>query len=269
MKIVILYSGGLDSFLLKKWAEKYYPKAEIKCIYYAHGADSEWQEVSRLPDYVEVRRVDWINDKCRPLAKKDDPFAGAIYIPGRNLVFSVLAASQEIANEVWMGTVYDEDNPKATDKNEYFREDTSALLSYVLSPFIDKVKVRFPFVEERWTKRNCVKWAIGNGVTPEELMSTVSCWNHQGMPCGECKQCFKRWLVFKLNGFEEKYLQHPLDSDYGLTLIDDYLLAYYEKRCNKDEECVVRNLFDAHTANLLPENVMKYLDKVDKWREWT
>jgi 7-cyano-7-deazaguanine synthase in queuosine biosynthesis len=268
MKIAILYSGGLDSFILKKYMEETYPDAEIKCIYYAHGADSEIQEISQLPDYVEIKKIDWLTASCRPMAKRDDPFAGAIYIPGRNLVFCVLAASQELADEIVMGTVYDEDNPKGTDKNELFREGTSALLSYVLSPFIKKVKIRFPFVENRWTKRECVKWALKNNVTPEELTSTVSCWNHHGTPCGECKQCFKRYLVFKLNGFEESYLQHPLNSGYGLTLIDDYLDAYYHKNCNKDEREVVRNLFDAYNKNLLPAQVMKYLDPVDKYRGW-
>ena len=100
MKIVILYSSGLDSRIMLHYAQQKYPDADIKCIYYQHGAESEQHELSLLPDFVEVRKIDWLGEKIKPVAKKEDPFAGAIYIPGRNLVFSVLAASQELADSL-------------------------------------------------------------------------------------------------------------------------------------------------------------------------
>src|SRR5690625_80518 len=140
MKIVILYSGGLDSYIMKRYAELKYPNAELKFIYYKHGAESEEKEISLLPEYVEIRSIDWLGDKIRPKAKKEDPFAGAIYIPGRNLVFSVLAACQELPDEIWLGVLADENNEGATDKNSKFAGATSNLLSYVLSPFLDDIK---------------------------------------------------------------------------------------------------------------------------------
>ena len=258
-KVVILYSGGLDSFILYKYIKSTQPDAEVKCIYYVHGADSEQSEMSRLPHFVERKWIDWLDDRNKPLAKDSDPFAGAIYIPGRNLVFSVMAACQELANEIVMGTVWDEDNPGATDKNELFREATSALLTYVLSPFINKVTVRFPFVENEWTKNDCVKWALENDVTPDELMFTISCWNHKGVACGQCKQCFKRWLVFKLNGFEEHYAQHPIDSDFGRDLIKQYLDSYIQGNSNRDEETVARNILGCYRKTLFPWRVMDFI----------
>ena len=262
MKIVILYSGGLDSLIMHQYAKVKYPHAEVKCLYYKHGADSEESEIKRLPSYVEVRNVDWLGDKIKPVAKKEDPFAGAIYIPGRNLIFSSLAACQELADEIWMGTLYDEDNPKGTDKNEKFRNDTSELLSYVLSPFIDKVTVRFPFVDEKWTKVESVEWALKNGLSGKDITNTVSCWHHHGLPCGQCKQCFKRQLVFKLNGLEEKYKVDPISSNYGLKLADGYMQAVHEEKSdNADERNVVRMLTELYHVNKLCPEADKIIEK--------
>lgn len=263
MKIVIAYSSGLDSRIMLHYAQKKYPDAEIKCIYYAHGADSEEQELSLLPEFVEVRRIDWLNDKIRPVAKKEDPFAGAIYIPGRNLVIATLAACQELADEVWMGTLYDEVNPKGTDKNDMFRYSASAAISYALSPFIDGVTVRFPFAEERWTKADAVQWALNNGMSKQEILDTTSCWHRvKGeKPCGRCKQCFKRQLVFRLNGLEEECKEDPLDSDFGFDLAYGYLRAVYEEHSNNaDELNVVSMLTKLYRSGKLPTRLARFMD---------
>lgn len=264
MKIVILYSGGLDSLLLYHLAKQRHPKDEVKCIFYAHGQDAEEQELKSLPSFVEVRRVDWLGEKIKAVAKKSDPFAGAIYIPGRNLVFTTLAACQEVADEIWMGTVWDEDNQQATDKNKIFKQKASDVLSYVLSPFIDDVKIRFPFVENQWTKEDCVKWALQSGITEEQIVSSVSCWHQHGdTPCGHCKQCLKRMLVFGLNGIKEEYVIHPLDSEEQRGVIMDYLNAFMTRKLNVDELNVVSMLmrfFEEYEMQL--DSEFKDLDQI-------
>lgn len=252
-KIVILYSGGLDSFIMYHYAKAHYPDADIKCLFFDHGQAAVEAEIKALPDFVTVRKMDWLGDEIKPIAKKDDPFAGAVYIPGRNLIFGALAACQEIADEVWMGTVWDEDNPKGTDKNEKFRHDTSELLSYVLSPFIDGVKIRFPFVEDELTKEKMVAWALDQGVAQEDILKTVSCWlQDSDKPCGECKQCSKRMLVFGLNGFSEEYVVHPLQSLEQLANLKNYVDHALEgKVLNRDEKNVVDMIvryFATHTC---------------------
>lgn len=261
MKIVILYSGGLDSFLLKRYAEEKYPGSRVKCLYYKHGGESEKWELKVLPSFVEVRKLQWLGKEIKAVCKKDDPFAGAIYIPGRNLVLSCLAACQELADEVWMGTVYDEDNYKGTDKNERFRSGTSKLLTYVLSPFKEKVIVRFPFVENKWTKVDCVRWALRNGVTKRDLCSTVSCWNQtKEFPCGSCKQCFKRALVFLLNGISQENVVNPLDSTYGRFLMIKYIDACKSgEKINRDEENVYDMIKKCFRKSLLSKDTMVYL----------
>lgn len=265
MKIVIGYSAGLDSRIMLHYAKKKYPDAEIKCIYYAHGAESEEHEISLLPDFVEVRRIDWLGDKIKPVAKLEDPFAGAIYIPGRNLVIATLAACQELPNEVWMGTLWDEVNPKGTDKNDVFRYTASSAISYALSPFIDSVVIRFPFAEEKWTKVDAVKWALENGMTEEEILSTTSCWHrvHGKKPCGHCKQCFKRQLVLRLNNIVEECEEDPLDSDFGRDLAFGYMKAVYDEySTNADEANVVKMLTDLFYNGMLPKSVETLVGKL-------
>lgn len=241
-KIVILYSGGLDSRIMLHLAQT--QGYDAKCIYYRHGADSEQREIETLPDYVEVKTVDWLGDRIKPVAKADDPFAAAIYIPGRNLVFSVLAACQELPDEVWMGTLVDEMTVQGTDKNLKFKSMATEVLSYVLSPFKERVQVVFPLADRMWTKIDSVKWALENGLTKDQLRDTVSCWHHKGLPCGKCKQCFKREMIFALNGFHENYASYsPLNSQFGLELLKQYLQHPKDQR-NQDETTIVKMIVE-------------------------
>lgn len=222
-------------------ADTWYTHSEIKCIYYRHGAESEEEEISLLPPDVEVRDVAWLNDTCKPQAKLDDPMGGPIYIPGRNLVFATLAACQELPDEIWMGTLYDECNDTATDKNNKFRADASALFSYVLSPFKKDVMIRFPFVEQEMTKDRSVKWALKNGLTPRQLKQTVSCWHYStedNKACGACKQCFKRFFVMLMNGIREDNMNiHPVKY-----LNSRYIKYYLNKEDPNADEANVRDM---------------------------
>ena len=156
-----------------------------------------------------------------------------------------------------MGTLFDEVKPCSTDKNEHFRQHTSDLLSYVLSPFIGGVKVRFPFVEEKWSKVHSIAWALAHGVTPEELKASVSCWFHDGLPCGICMQCFRRYINFKLNGLEEQYRHHPLYHKRGKELLRLFLTQTPK---NSDEENTVRIIREV--TPLLDEPLQKLITDI-------
>lgn len=258
MKIVILYSGGLDSIIMNHYAEIKYPNAEIIKIYYKHGADSEDAEIEQLPSDVIIHNVDWLNDKIKPVSKKSDPFAGAIYIPGRNMVFSTLAACQYLPDEIWMGTLVDECNEDATDKNNIFIDKTSDALNYVLSPFLDRVKIRFPFVEEKWSKVDSVKWAVENGLSIDKLTKSVSCWHHDGVKsCGKCKQCYKRELIFLLTDIKDSpSYQSAVFSDYGKKMTTDYLnKTFVSKDANLDETNVSNMI-----VKLIQKGIMEPLE---------
>ncbi|QFR56590.1 hypothetical protein CPT_Mendera_041 [Stenotrophomonas phage Mendera] len=224
-KILILYSGGLDSMMMEKLAQWTNPTAEITCVFYEHGQDSLEAEIAALPWYVKRRKIDWLDGDVKAVPKKSDPFAGAIYIPGRNLVFAVTAASQFLPDEIWMGTLFDECNEQATDKNNIFLEKTNAVLKYVLSPFGNPV-VKFPFVERGWTKTDALGWLLARGVvSKEDIAKTTSCWHNDGLPCGECKQCLKRALIMdQFDIYEHHAGLHPLDptNKFCADLIEQY-----------------------------------------------
>ena len=216
MKISILYSGGLDSFLLYRYAKKNYPNAEISTVYFKHGSISEQKEIESLPSFVKIREVKLLDEDHYLLSKNKKVNKGSIYISGRNLVFTVLLGSLDLPDEIWLGSTWEDDYPNSTDKNEHFRQATSDLLSYVLSPFTkNSIKVRFPIVELNLSKRNLVKYALTNKLaTKNEILKTVSCYNFtQQLPCGECWQCFSRALIFKLENIEsEKCMKDPFTS---------------------------------------------------------
>lgn len=217
MKISILYSGGLDSLILVHYAKIKYPNAEVIAVFWNHGHNAARAEIERLPDYVQIRNVDWLNLNVPGgyLDKKTEP-SGPMYIPGRNMIFAMLTACQDLPDEIWLGALSEEAHELATDKNDKFHRMMTEAASYVLSPWKDKITVRAPFVDEGWTKYTATKWAFENGLTEEEIKSTVSCYNLDNSDrvkkCGNCKQCVRRLLIFGKLGFSEldQMEQNPL-----------------------------------------------------------
>lgn len=221
-KITILYSGGLDSYIMYHYAKINEPNAEVNCIYWDHGQPVAEREIAGLPDFVEVRKVDWLGKDKTPIAQPGRR-EGAIMIPGRNLVFGVLIACQELPDEIWMGALHGETHAKGTDKNYLFLDHLNATINYVVGPFRNNkyMKARFPLAEAGLDKLGEVKWALDNGLTPEMLMNTRSCHDGSTNKCGNCIQCIKRWAVFGECGFEETYDIHPLKSEFGRKFVYD------------------------------------------------
>lgn len=240
--IVILYSGGLDSLMMERLARREFPNSKVTGIFFDHGQDSLKKEIESLPAWVKVKKIDWLGEEIKPKEKKSDPFAGAIYIPGRNLVFCVLSACYYQPDEIWLGVLADEDNRDATDKNVTFVQKTEDVLRYVLSPFTDNVRIRFPLAENGWTKTDALKSLFDSGhLTRDDVLQTSSCWFHFGeKPCGGCKQCLKRALVLRNFDIEEEHEGlHPLDPNnrYCSNLISGYL---QKENPNADERAMQR-----------------------------
>ena len=221
-KVVILYSGGMDSFIMYHMAKVENPNAEIVPIFFDYGHPANKAEKAALPDFVEVRSVDWLNlPGQEQLTREDTPYDVPMFIPGRNLVFSVLAACHELPSEIWLGALVDEiDNPAGTDKNKKFLDETGKLLSYVLSPWQNDIKLVTPLANKGFDKLAATKWALANGLTKEDLISTTSCYHEEPkedvaiQPCGNCKQCLKRFVTFGVLGFDEldQMKQHPMTA---------------------------------------------------------
>lgn len=224
MKIVILYSGGLDSKILYEYALKNYPNDEIIKLYYDYDSPVCKVEKTFLDDDVIIRNIDWFGGTFDKLKSKEkEKHKGNVYIPGRNLIFSVLAACQELPDEIWLGATYRDVNDGATDKNLTFIEKTMDVLNYVLSPFKDKIKLRFPFYEDKMEKEEILKWALDNN--KESLIhNSISCWNPINVKsCGICHQCLKKQLAgweYNIN-FDNYFTTNWIDEEqWFLTYIN-------------------------------------------------
>ncbi len=197
-KIVILYSGGMDSLVMARFAAFKEPEAEVVKLYIDLGHAYAFKERACLPADTEIRSLDWMQDR-RPVGKAMSGSAsGDIIIPGRNMVLAAIAASIHLPDEVWMGALCGEDHAGSTDKNAKFRKLMSKSLGYVLSPWRPKgVTIRFPFIEQRWGKLDMTRWAIGEGGIPKEaIRASSSCLSGTAKPCGRCVVCWRRWGIF-------------------------------------------------------------------------
>ena len=212
-KITILYSGGLDSFIMAKLAQDKYPDVELNLVHYDIGQPYNEKEMkaiqaSKIP--VEIRKIDWLKSES-DLKSKGDNAAGNVMIPGRNLALATNAASAFLPDEVWMGGLKGEDNKGATDKNKKFIKLTNKVWSYVYSPYERVPKLVFPLVDQKWGKFEAVEWVYKNKLaTAEEILQTSSCLSGEPGNCGECIVCFRRKYIFSQLGFSEEYNKDPL-----------------------------------------------------------
>lgn len=267
-KIVILYSGGLDSFIMRRIAQVTEPNAEIKCIYWDHGQPVAQKEIATLPKDIEVRKVDWLNLDGKTTVAQKGRREGAIMIPGRNLVFAVLTACEELPDEIWMGTLHGETHSKGTDKNFVFLEKTEELLNYVIGPFLQTdLTIRFPLAEMELNKSKEVTWALNNGLTQEQLTSTRSCHDGNSNGCGNCIQCFKRWCAFGENKISENYDIHPLLSDFGCKFAYDMVMCelgkddYYEPQ-TRAEIIPFLKFFYKQSPEYFNDDLKKLMEKI-------
>lgn len=218
-KIVILYSGGLDSYMMYQYAMKTKPDYEIICVYYNHGHKAGKQEMKYLPAFVKIMNIDWLEENYKLYGENN------LIIPGRNLAFVTLAACKFLPNEIWIGSLKGEDYELATDKNAKFKELANSTLNYVLSPYIqENIKIVAPFQEIGFDKSKLIQWAIDNGIELETLINdTKSCYSEFDQPCGECFQCLKRWALFGYYGKKENYIKQPNTTDFGKEFITTLL----------------------------------------------
>ena len=222
MKILILYSGGLDSMIMDRFAAVYHPNDYVHCVFYDIGQPYVDKERTALPDHVEQVKLGF---SMKEYSKSDGKsLSGGIFIPGRNLALATLAACQYLPDEIWLGALLGETHAEATDKNFKFAHDSSELLSYVLGPFLDpmkpRTKIRLPLAEYGLNKLTATAWALENGISKETLMATSSCLSGEEGNCGQCIVCLRRWGIFKQLGFEEHYNIHPLSVPHNLEIIE-------------------------------------------------
>jgi 7-cyano-7-deazaguanine synthase in queuosine biosynthesis len=244
MKIVILYSGGLDSLIMKRYAEVKHPDAEVLCVFYDIGQEYLEKEKAALPDFVIQRKLDWLGAGVSAQSK-DGSTSGGIYIPGRNLVLATLVACADLPDQIWMGALLGETVPHGTDKNWEFIERTNETLAYVLSPFHPTgPKIHFPLAEAGFNKLTATAWALTNGVSEQEVLDSSSCLSGESGKCGHCVVCFRRWGIFTQLGLHEDYNVDPLSVPENQKIIYEMLYGDYYDENRKVEILPALDMID-------------------------
>lgn len=234
MNITILFSGGLDSAIMKRYAELKYPEATIDLLYVDLGHDYAYKELATLPESTPIIKFDLPSAK-NPQGKEGSN-SGNIIIPGRNLLLAIIAACTNMPDEIWMGALMGEIHDGSTDKNIPFRNKLNDVLTYVFSPFEKQPKLVFPFVDDNMGKLEITIWALQNGFSPTQLMETSSCLSGESGRCGTCVVCARRWGIFKQLGFEEKYNSHPVFSkDAPVDMYIEMMNGELGKICHYDK----------------------------------
>jgi len=264
MKILILYSGGLDSFVMKKLAETKYPDAEIEYVWYDIGQGYNYKEQRALPGFVDKKKVDWLTPNQKLVAKSDSK-SGSIIIPGRNAVLAILGASQYLPDEIWMGALLGETHKGSTDKNYVFLKHMNEMLAYVYSPFKKNITLKFPLADEGFGKFESVQWAYKHGATIEELIGTSSCLSSEEGNCGHCVVCCRRWGIFSQLGFTEEYNIHPMKVKSNLEMVIEMLKGtHYDEYRKREILPAVKNYFGIEDEDDLYACITKEIEEVEE-----
>jgi 7-cyano-7-deazaguanine synthase len=200
---VLLYSGGLDSFV----TAHLWPAETL--VYFGLGHKYEREErqtiaASEMPVVFDFR-----------LKLGDYELPNAI-IPLRNLY--LVAMASHYGRTIGLGALRGEVNP---DKSEQFRAQTEAVLNtcYAESYWSDGAPYRVEFPVAQWSKAELIREYLAAGFDADALTAfTRSCYAPTVLQCGHCSACIKRYIALTLNGLSESYTRNPHTSPYLETV---------------------------------------------------
>lgn len=191
MKKVLLYSGGMDSWLMSKlW------KPDIKLYVDMKTRYSE-NELARIRKEPDVQVVEF------PLGQWEREDA---IIPLRNLYLAMVACnvtgSEDV--EILIGATAGD---RVLDKSPEFVNKATDLLSYLYTPqhwISEGKKVKVCIDYKQYTKTDLLKMFKKQGGDLEEAFTrSFSCYNPvDGHECWHCKPCFRKFTAFSEAGYE-------------------------------------------------------------------
>ncbi len=219
MKVLVLFSGGLDSTTCLFEAINKFGPSEVMALsaFYGQRHHKELECAKKITDKYHIKHqiidlgIIFEESNCSLLECSKTPIPHeeyekqltktngkpvSTYVPFRNGLFLSAAASIAIANDcevIYYGAHADD-----AAGNAY--PDTSIKFNQAMSEAIylgsgEKVKIVAPFINKN--KADVVKRGLELKV-PFEL--TWSCYEGDGIACGTCGTCLDRKKAFSLNG---------------------------------------------------------------------
>lgn len=219
--LAIMYSGGLDSFIMNAYARASNRFDHITCVHVQFGQEyskKEYEAITREGPWfpkVEIIKIDGLMPIiARRLSNQ--------IIPSRNVMLAVIGSM--IADTVWLGVLDGEQLGKEHDKSDRFFQDTQSLLSFTNEFFQPTTTIETPF--RHLSKGETIEWALAHGIPKEILFETTSCYHPYELKCQKCLTCVKRAMAFMTNGIiEPGGNSDPFESDYFKELSREIPLA--------------------------------------------
>lgn len=214
MKVVLIYSGGLDSTVLAYWLRA--QGADLHLLSFDYGQRHK-VELRHAATVARLLGADWqlldlsglrvllpgsaLTDDV-PVPDGDYEAANMVVtvVPNRNAIMLAIAAGHAAAigaDEVYTA-VHAGDHAIYADCRPEFVDAMNAMLAVSLG---GKVQVRAPFVT--WFKEDIVAEGARLGVPFEQ---TWSCYKGGLAHCGTCGTCTERKEAFDLAGVDDPTL---------------------------------------------------------------
>lgn len=222
---VLLYSGGMDSFI----AAHAYPGARL--LYIDTGARYAAKELAHLPKVTPKHRPVVI-DKRLNLAdvERDD-----LIVPARNLLLVTIATYY--GNDIMLAATAGD---KSTDKDQVFADKAAELLTHIYDSHHFKqghdspVTVRLPYKEA--SKGQMVAEYLRQEGDPQALADTMSCYHPTLHHCGVCKACIRKWVALKRHGIHAlvPWATDPMSYKGWDEIVDKILNGGW--RCKAEDE---------------------------------
>lgn len=193
-KKVLLYSGGMDSWLIDKlW------KPDLRLYVDIKGSYSE-EEKKRLPKDTLIVPL--------PLGQFEQP---DFIVPLRNLYFFLVASNY--GEYLCLGATLGDNH---RDKTEHFFCQTESLLCYLWGPQSKQPIGRTITIERKFlfrSKIDLVRSFVDNGGNLNDVANkTFSCYSPiSEQECLACKPCFRKYVALSINGY-----QYPKDDRYRM-----------------------------------------------------
>lgn len=218
MRKVLLYSGGMDSWLIDKlW------KPDVKLFIRLHTPSNE----------IEYKRVK--NDKSVIIKEFDlheyeDP--NTYFLPLRNLHLITIAC--HYGDVICLGSVK---YSVHKDNNETFKMLAESTINYLLSESDGKISIDMPY----WNKSKTqllTEYLRNGGDIEEAYKETFSCYNpdKKGNECMNCISCASKFSAFYNCGykFDKEIIDKFINFCKSRKQLPDDVKEVYELISRKD-----------------------------------
>lgn len=191
---VLLYSGGMDSYVLYRTINF------DNIIYFDIGTADSKKEMELLPQGAKIIKL--------PLSSLE--LENKI-IPWRNAFFVLYAASY--GDKIYLGATKGD---TTKDKDYVFKSSMETILRYFALD-ADKVPIENPTYEvmipfKSLTKSEIVRCGLEHGITKKEFRTaTRSCYRAENKECGKCRSCLRKAVAYQLNDirWNDLFIEYP------------------------------------------------------------